>query len=272
MPRKRDLIQYTRICRNCGKLLNYSCYQSWYKSEKNNSLCKKCTLEKKWIHNPILPILKKYYEEGLNDKEIEIKMNMSRNSVAYYLRKLGLESNWDKKHPHIQMVDENNARCVKCHEIKPILEFQWGRQGTNGAYKFSYCNTCRRQQSHDNLNKSIEKFLNNKYNNLKCGRTKDGIAVTITKEEFIQIYYNQNGKCFYTDVIMTWKAGNGKNFKESLSVDKIVPAIGYVLGNVVFCTTRVNAAKSNFTLEEIQKWMPSWYKRIRKFQQSNGLL
>lgn len=36
----------------------------------------------------------------------------------------------------------------------------------------------------------------------------------------------------------------------------------YVSGNVVFCINKVNTCKNDLSLEEIEKWMPSWYERI----------
>jgi CRISPR/Cas system Type II protein with McrA/HNH and RuvC-like nuclease domain len=77
-------------------------------------------------------------------------------------------------------------------------------------------------------------------------------------------YHSQNGVCFYTDKEMVCKVGEGKN-RDSLSIDKIIPEKGYVKGNVVFCLNRINMAKNDLSLEEIQKWMPEWYSRIEKF-------
>lgn len=55
-------------------------------------------------------------------------------------------------------VDSNQktAICSKCHEEKPITEFQYGRKGTPQEYRFSYCNACRKKQTYDNLNKNFD--------------------------------------------------------------------------------------------------------------------
>ena len=50
----------------------------------------------------------------------------------------------------------------------------------------------------------------------------------------------------------------------SLSVDKIIPKLGYVKTNTVFCTLFVNRVKADASLEFIQTHMPDWYKKIIK--------
>ena len=54
----------------------------------------------------------------------------------------------------------------------------------------------------------------------------------------------------------------------SLSIDRIIPQLGYTPGNVVLCTNRANMVKSDLTLAEIKQWLPSWYTRIIKYWKS----
>lgn len=69
---------------------------------------------------------------------------------------------------------------------------------------------------------------------------------------------------FFTDEKMVCKLGNGKH-KNSLSIDKVVPNKGYVLGNFVFASNKINTCKNDLTLDEIKMWMPGWYLRIESF-------
>lgn len=47
--------------------------------------------------------------------------------------------------------------------------------------------------------------------------------------------------------------GEGKSSENSPSLDKIVPSLGYVKGNVEFISSRANRLKNDATLEELEK-------------------
>jgi hypothetical protein len=91
------------------------------------------------------------------------------------------------------------------------------------------------------------------------------VPFTTTQDDWFEVYDRYEGKCFYTDIPMVWSAGHGKD-RNAVSVDKIIPEVGYARGNIVFCSNRANLIKNNMTLEEMQKWTPSWYTRIQDFR------
>lgn len=86
---------------------------------------------------------------------------------------------------------------------------------------------------------------------------------TIDYEYALAQYERQGRVCFYTDREMAIKAFNGLS-SNSMSLDKIVPSLGYVPGNVVWCVNKVNTIKNDISLDEIKEWMPGWYERIMK--------
>ena len=47
--------------------------------------------------------------------------------------------------------------------------------------------------------------------------------------------------------------GNGRVVEASPSVDRIVPSLGYVKGNIQIISFKANTIKSNATLDEIEK-------------------
>jgi hypothetical protein len=162
----------------------------------------------------------------------------------------------------IEMVDNFTAKCKKCRDIKSINDFQISNRGLDTEYRYAYCNNCRNQKVNLRLNNNIEGYLMEIYRKMtKRHKNKKSL---ISKKDFIDQYYRQNGKCFYTDEIMICIRGQGRN-RDGLSVDKIIPDKGYVINNVVFCTNKVNLCKNDLSLEEIKQWMPSWYLRIEKF-------
>ena len=53
---------------------------------------------------------------------------------------------------------------------------------------------------------------------------------------------------------MTWqKDGSGKK-ELNISIDRIDPHIGYILGNIQLVTTRVNILKHSLTEDELYWW------------------
>lgn len=199
------------------------------------------------------------HSQGLWNNEIARRLGISRGIVKYRLSKLGLEPNIVSR--PIEIVSEGYAKCKTCKEVKPIEKFQYGRKGRWDEYKFSYCNECRRKQIYYQLNNNFESYLHDRFNKIKRNALKNGYEFSIDFSYAMQLWENQDGKCFYTDIKLSWGVGGGLSWN-SLSFDKIIPSYGYVKGNVVFCSRRINVIKNNVSLDEMKKWMPGWYKRI----------
>lgn len=202
------------------------------------------------------------YHQGKKNRVIARELSIHHNTVRYWLNKNNLKANYFGQ--PIEMVNENHARCSKCKKIIHIDNFQFGRKSKNYEYRFSYCNDCRKKQCRLNLNNDIEKFLASNYNRSKLRAKKINIPFSITKNQYIEQYHKQNGLCFYTDELMICEYGTGKH-KNSLSIDKIIPEKGYVIGNFVFASNKINTCKNDLTLDEIKKWMPDWHNRINNF-------
>ena len=167
------------------------------------------------------------------------------------------------KNKRISKTSNKTKKCSKCKLIKSINEFQYGRKGYKYQYIFSYCTSCRKFQTYLNLNSDINKFLSDRYNRLKRRCKQKNIKITLTKKDLIAIYNNQKGKCYYTNELLSWKVGEGLK-RNSLSIDKIITKKGYIKGNVVLCTHKVNTIKNDLTLKELKKWIPKWYQKIKQ--------
>lgn len=159
---------------------------------------------------------------------------------------------------------ENNTEkkvCTRCKLEKLITVFQKGRKGTSREYMFSYCNTCRYEQVNERHENNFESYL--KLIIGQARRRNKNIPHNIDSKYMLEIYNVQKGKCLYTNEILDYKLGKGKQ-RNTLSIDKIVPKLGYVKGNVAFCSMRANAIKSDLTLEELKQWIPKWYSKLQK--------
>ena len=198
---------------------------------------------------------------GLSNRQIANILCVHHNTISYWLKKHKLQSKWANF--TINIVGKNKAKCSKCNKIKNLKQFQHGRKGQKYQYKFSYCKSCRKKQTYLNLNSDVNKFLSDRFNRLKRRCTQNKILINITKEEFINLYHKQKGKCFYTKEPLLCKVGKGLN-RNSLSIDKLIPKQGYTSKNVVLCTHKANSIKNDLTLNELKKWIPKWYNKIKR--------
>lgn len=208
------------------------------------------------------------YNKGYSNRKISDSLNISRIRITNIIKnELGLKPNGSSRNIVIDIVDDNSARCRKCGIIKSIDYFPINRKAQRYEYRIAYCQDCRRQQQYDNLNSNPTKFLADRFNRLKRYAKNNGIPFDIDIIYINNLFIKQNGLCFYTDLPMDIKIGDKEN-RLSLSFDKIVPELGYVKGNVVLCQNRINGMKNDATLSELKMWMPNWYNRILKFNES----
>lgn len=92
----------------------------------------------------------------------------------------------------------------------------------------------------------MKSTVQKKRNCLRANAKKRGIKFSLSAEDVRQLLTQT--RCYYTGVLFSLDHANARHS----SVDRVDPALGYVKGNVVMCTVRVNAAKSDLTPIEIK--------------------
>lgn len=208
--------------------------------------------------------------EGFAHFQIGEMLGVDRKVVATYLQSRGLKS------PYISsnIIDLGNGmvECTKCGRELPREELPWGRV-TKWPYQLSYCRQCTTAAAVANSRKSLPQYLKHRQRALKSRARESGIPYELPGGYLAELYERQGGKCFYTDEEMKVYFGTKQTGarRDSLSVDKIIPERGYVVGNVVLCIARANAVKHDCSLMELSRWMPGWYRRIIKFWKSMGV-
>ncbi|MCK5608701.1 hypothetical protein KAR91_42885, partial [Candidatus Pacearchaeota archaeon] len=205
--------------------------------------------------------IREYNVDGKRDSEIAKLLNISQTSVAYHLKKMGLLPVASKR--SINRIGSDKARCSKCDEIRNISRFSYIKtKGT--AYYSPSCRVCVEKQTNLRVNSSIDKYLQHRFIKLKAKCKFENIPLSINTESLLALYKNQKGNCFYTNQELEWGTlGNGSKLGKQLSIDKIIPELGYTIENVILCTRRANTVKNNLTLEEIEQWLPPWYEKIK---------
>ncbi|MGF1472958.1 MAG: hypothetical protein ACFB50_14615 [Rubrobacteraceae bacterium] len=168
--------------------------------------------------------------------------------------------------------------CCGCHKTLPIDGFwiqkdghprwmcrdcdkAWCREYMNGGYKARY----RARRSSD-----IKYFVQERINDW---RKKPGPACDLTVEYLVALYEKQEGLCYFTEQPMVFNAGRGRALPSSLSLDRLEPTRGYVIGNVVWCSYLCNTMKQTMTEAEFYE-MLQLILRVRDYRETlveNGL-
>lgn len=91
-----------------------------------------------------------------------------------------------------------------------------------------------------------------------------GVPFEITKEHLLHLWETQGGKCYYTGIDLTYSGDRGMS---AASVDRKIPSLGYVEGNVVLAAWSFNRMKQNYTFNELaflcEQYL-QWFKNTKQ--------
>lgn len=89
--------------------------------------------------------------------------------------------------------------------------------------------------------------------NAKNRSGKRGIPFALTKEYLLDLFQKQNGRCFYSglelNIVKSKIEKTHDPFK--MTLDCVIPDLGYVEGNVVWCAYCVNALKLEMSQQDM---------------------
>lgn len=168
----------------------------------------------------------------------------------------------------------NQKKCFKCNQWKLLEEFNKCPRATGGVSKM--CRYC--YNSHPSVIKcekerlikrktifkdNIELYITQRCYALKKQSKYKNLNFNLDKEYLINLWYNQDGKCYYSRLPMN---SNGRDFGyqrwESPSIDRKNPDLGYIKDNVVWCCFGLNSFKQRFNEEQFKNIIKSikwWY-------------
>lgn len=156
--------------------------------------------------------------------------------------------------------------CTKCKQEKPFVEFH--RRNNLSKSKDGYnqqCKTCTKEGARlsyiknreDHLKRRREKYIKDPsfhmFHEAKKRAKAKGIPFTIDKED-IKI----PDVCPILGIPLY--VGTGQQSDNSPSLDRFVPLLGYVKGNVNVISNKANNMKSNGTSEDVLK-LYTWMKQ-----------
>lgn len=193
----------------------------------------------------LLRCIEQNITEDLSKKEMARRVNGNENgwnfsrSVDGILEILGEDSLFD-------IINEFNI--VK--ELKPENAIK-----TEFGYKTNK-NIKRLDSSEKTQDNIIAQFLLKKSSQCRRRRNKV-LEYNLTLEYIKELLLKQEYKDYYTGQVL-------ENY-EDYSIDRIDSNLGYIEGNIVITTNRVNAMKNDMSTEEFKKLISDIYKNISNF-------
>ena len=156
--------------------------------------------------------------------------------------------------------------CSKCKESSPIENFSKKNKSKDGLD--SWCKSCSRDNTARQRNKPAYNARQKEYNRVNIKKTllysarrrasRFGLACTISEDDIVIPEF-----CPILGIKIT--RGDGSVHAGSPSLDRIVPELGYVQGNIHVISYKANTMKSDATLRELvifAKWVNDNIKKL----------
>lgn len=144
-------------------------------------------------------------------------------------------------------------RCCDCGDAKQPEDFHVERRRADGRQQ--RCKPCQiaRMSARQNGDRRIRQMLIS-----AKGRAKQqGVPFGLTEDDVVIPTF-----CPALGLKLEWSYA-GENKDHSPSLDKIIPELGYVPGNIVVVSNLANRLKSNGTFEQLRN-VADFYTRIER--------
>lgn len=148
-------------------------------------------------------------------------------------------------------------KCSICEEWLSADKFDQA-----GGNKYIYrdgldkrCHKCKTKQNkiaraNYSDEKRLEKILQERWLGARDRAKYKNRKFDITKEDLMELWNKQEGKCAISKLPMTYTMDNGRN-PYNISVDQINPSKGYTKDNIQLVCMCVNQLKSDFDMETV---------------------
>lgn len=138
--------------------------------------------------------------------------------------------------------------CSRCNETKLLSEFTKSTSYVSGYA--SWCRVCNSIR-----NGSGEALIRRMYANAKDRAKNKDVPFTITTKHLLDI--GMPDTCPVLGIRLDWVYDGSKKYtfedKDNRpSLDRIVPAKGYVPGNIMFISWKANRLKNNASISDIE--------------------
>lgn len=198
-------------------------------------------------------------KEHKEDTEFH-KNNRAKSGLASICKRChaALRTKWYKERKFAEVDLEKTTKiCRLCHTEKPLLEFH-----KNAALKHGRSNECKTCNTQAVMDRYAERMITKEgqatklVNDIRQRAKKKNLPVDIDAEYIMSIMPEM---CPVLNIQL--QRNQGVQADNSFSVDRIVPALGYVKGNVIIVSYRANRIRNDATIDELEA-VASFYKTL----------
>ena len=144
------------------------------------------------------------------------------------------------------------SKTKKCHYCKCVepVDSDLFRKIQSKNKGFAVCKKC----SSNTSKKYIRTTLRGRSNRIVAmARNRKLSNFDIDADFICSIFNQQNGKCAYTGINMTFDNDKSSGFSTLMSIDRVDSNLGYERSNVVLCCFSVNMMKSDLSLSDFKR-------------------
>lgn len=184
----------------------------------------------------------------------------------YLISSVCKECKKNKRYDREYSSDKTKLLCHKCMQYKPIAEFHIDSRPEKelekeGQYRIlyrngrkSFCKDCAKKVERERYirrddKSKLYKCIQSKWLGARDRAKRKELEFTITKDDLINKYNEQNGKCALTGIDMTFEMYNNRNHT-NISIDRIDSNKGYTLDNIQLVCMSVNQFKNDIPMDE----------------------
>lgn len=146
--------------------------------------------------------------------------------------------------------------CGKCGKRKSVAEFAKKRQARDGLQE--WCKACAKVYTHARRMAALEddpvtEWVRKLFFAARHRAKSKGSDCTITQQDIVDQYEEQDGLCAVTGIQMSMGYGGGR-CSTHMSLDRIDNAKGYIPGNIRLVCDRVNIMRGTMSDYELIDW------------------
>lgn len=158
-------------------------------------------------------------------------------------------------------VEPQNRKCKNCEVVKPLDAFEPHRR---------VCRACKDIKARIKRSSTPEDFLaclythaKYTYTNRKHNKSHPNVPdFAITKQDLIDLWYKQNGRCALSGVVLTHHKDGGGRKDFNASIDRIIPHEAYTRENIQLVAGRINFMKHELSEDMFMWWVRTIYEHV----------
>lgn len=170
----------------------------------------------------------------------------------------------DAKRASRKFVDvPESKKCSVCSIEKSQIDFFRSKVSLDSLER--ECKSCRIERDAKARVKRIENDprrckLKSMTDQAKVRSRKLGLPCDITLEWMMEKFYHMDA-CPALNIAFDWHIIGNSNCQASPSLDRIIPELGYIKGNVQLISYKANTMKNDASFEELQRFC-EWVNRM----------